>query len=151
MTTANDKIVAYVDGQPIKDPSECFAVRGLTIIDVLNPDTGLTAIYGKKLEDCRKEKGYEQAERMTIDEFCRSKAEVQDTPVSWEPVTEETFDDMLNVLPPAYMGNGGFLVGEAWDHHALTGQPRYAAYRKHGGVYETASRPMTIKEFKVQP
>jgi len=118
------------------------------MIDLVHPLTGKTAIYGKTLEDCQADPDYAGAERMTIEEFCQSKAATQDTPISWEPVTEERYWDMLEVLPPAAMGHGGFLVGEPWDHHALTGRPRYAAYRCRGDVYETASRPMTIKEFR---
>jgi hypothetical protein len=35
------KIVAYVDGQPSQDPTECFAVPGSnSMIDVINPATG---------------------------------------------------------------------------------------------------------------
>ena len=146
MTT--DKIVAYVEGQPVSEPSECIAVKGLTMIDVINPDTDLTAIYGKTLDECRQEKGYENAERMTIDEFCQSKAQAQDTPIAWEPTTEERHDEMLGCLPPAAYGVNGFLVGEPWDHHALTGRPRYQAFIHNGDQYLVSSRPMTKAEFK---
>lgn len=146
MTTAN-KITAYVDGQAIPEPSECFAIRGVTMIDLINPATGLTAIYSKTLEECRAEKGYEHAERMTIDEFCQSKAATQDTPIIWEPVTEEHYYEMLEVLPPAAYLPHGFLVGEPWDHHALTGRPRYQAFIGDKGGYFASSRPMTKREF----
>ena len=147
--STTDKIVAYVDGQAIPEPSECFAIRGQTIIDVINPATGLTVIYGKTLEECQQGEGHEHVERMTIDEFCQDKAAAQDAPVVWEPTTEERYDEMLGVLPPALYTEVGFLVGEPWDHHALTGQPRYQAFAALRGVkaYYVASRPMTKKEF----
>ena len=124
---------------------ECIAIRGATILDVINPATGLTAIYGKTLADCQCEEP--TAERMTIDEFCQGKAALQDAPVVWEPVSEERYDEMLEVLPPAAYGSGGFLVGEPWDHHTLTGRPRYQAFIKRGHEYLTSNRPMTKAEF----
>jgi len=146
--STTDKIVAYVDGQAIPEPSECVAVRGKTVIDVINPLTGKTAIYGKTLEECRQEPGYEQAERMTIDEFCQGKAEAQTPPVTWEPITEERYYEMYEVLPPIHVAGKGFMVSEPWDHHALTGKPMYGAYRKRGEVYEASLRPMTVREWK---
>jgi hypothetical protein len=143
-----DKFVAYVDGQATPEPFECFAIRGQTMIDLINPATGKTAIYGKTLEDCRQEKGYEQAERMTIDEFCKDKAEAQDAPVVWEPTTKERYREMLECLPPALWLALGFLVGEPWDHHALTGAPRYQAFIHNGNQYLSSNRPMTRAEFK---
>lgn len=68
-------------------------------------------------------------------------------PVTWTECTEEVYSDMLDVLPPAAMKGGSFLVGEPWDHHAMTGQPRFAAYIKRQGKFFTASRPMTRAEF----
>lgn len=146
--SVSDKIVMYVDSQAIPDPTECFAIRGETMIDVIHPITGKTAIYGKTLEDCRAEKGYAQAERMTIEEFCQSKAEKQDTPIVWEDTTEDYYYEMLEVLPPIAWNHAGFLVGEPWDHHALTGRPRYQAVTKLGDSYKRSSRPLTVKEWK---
>ena len=143
-----DKIVMLGEGQSIPKPTECFAIRGRTIIDVINPITGKTAIYGKTLEECRQEEGYEQAERMTIDEFCQSKAEAQDVPITWEPTTEARYYESLECLPPAAYGANGFLVGEPWDHHAMTGRPRYQAFIHNGDQYLVSSRPMTKAEFK---
>lgn len=34
----------------------------------------------------------------------------------WLPVTEEFYDEMLGTLPPQKMFNGGFMVGEPYDH-----------------------------------
>jgi hypothetical protein len=149
--STQEKIVAYVEGQPIPEPTECFAVRGVMMIDLVHPITGLTCIYGKTLEDCQADPDYgSKAERMTIEEFCQSKAAVQDTPIVWEDSTEEKFYDMLEVLPPRVMGNGGFLVGEEADHHALTGAGRYQAFIHRGGKYYASNRPLTVKEFKAQ-
>ena len=128
---------------------DCFASKkDGTIIDVIFPPTGKTLINGKTLEDCKKE--HPDAEKMTVDEFCEWKASKQRTPISWSETTEAEYWEMLEVLPPAIYGRGGFMVGEAYDHDALTDQPRYAAYRNRGDVYEKASRPLTIAEYKEQ-
>ena len=131
------------------DCTHCFAIRGRTMIDLVHPATGLTLIFGKTLADCQAEKGYELAELMTVEEFRKSKAALQDTPIQWAEVTEEKYNEWLDVLPPALWLAGGFLVGEPWDHHPLTGYPRFAAYREQGGKFYTANRPMTRTEFKV--
>jgi hypothetical protein len=130
----------------IPRPHECFAVRGMTIIDLIHPVTGRSAVYGKTLEDCQRE--YPGAERMTIEEFCRDKAARQDTPVEWEPITEERYNYYHECLPPAAGGYSRFLVGEPIDHHAETGKPRYQACRVRDGQYEASNRPLTIAEFK---
>ena len=142
-----EKIVAYIEGQPVPDPTECYAVPGEAhIIDCIHPLTGLTVCFAKTLEQVQEE--YPAAERMTVAAFCEEHATRQHTPITWSTVTEDTYDEMLEVLPPAYMGNHGFLVGEPWDHAVSTGQPRYAAYRHAPtGYWWTASRPMTIAEF----
>lgn len=136
-----------------RDCKYCFTVRGAdSMIDLVHPVTGKTVIYGRTLEECRQEKGYEAAELMTVDDFCRDKADRQDEPVIWEETTEERFFEMLECLPPAYQTGGerggAFLVGEPWDHHAATGRPRFAAYREIGDKFLVASRPMTVQEFK---
>lgn len=86
---------------------------------------------------------------MSIDDFCRAKAARQDTAIQWSETTEEMYWEMLEVLPPAVMLPIGFLVGEPCDHHAGNGQPRFQAYVKADGKHWAASRPMTVKEFKV--
>lgn len=127
----------------------CFASKSRgTIIDVIHPNTGKTVIYGKTLEECRAETGYQDAEEMSVDEFCAWKAATQRTPITWRQTTEEKYDEMLNVLPPALWIGGGFLVGEPWDHDAGNGQPRFAAYRYRDNVYEVANRPITRAEFR---
>lgn len=130
-----------------REITHCFAsvVRD-TIIDVINPDTGLSAINRKNLDDCRKE--YPDAELMTIQAWCENKAARQDTPIELQSTTQEQYWEMLEVLPPAFMALGCFLVGEAMDHHALTGQPRYSAYFQVGNHYSVANRPLTVLEMK---
>lgn len=133
----------------IQDCTHCIAVPGSDhILDVVRPDTGLTWHFGRTLEDARKEKGYEHAEIMLIDDFCKQKAARQDEPVTWKEVTRARYVEMLEALPPAFHSNKGFLVGEPWDHHAGTGQPRYAAFTFCGARYYESSRPMTIVEFQ---
>ena len=107
---------------------------------------GRTRIYGKTLGDVREE--YPDAEEMTLADWCSWKAAQQRTPIIWEDTTEERYYDLLGAVLPAYMGTGGFLVGEPWDHDALSGQPRYQAFRQIGDLYVVASRPMTVTEFK---
>jgi hypothetical protein len=65
----------------------------------------------------------------------------------WAATTKEIYWDMLEVLPPAAMMGGGFLVGEPVDHHATSGQPRFEAFIKQGEKYSVSSRPITRKEF----
>lgn len=115
------------------------------LIDTLNPATGLTDCCNETLEQVRLR--YPGAEIVCIDEWCAQRGKEQDAPIEWSEVTEDKYDDMLNVLPPAAWVNGRFLVGEPWDHHALSGRPRYAAFVKRGGKCYASSRPITVKEF----
>lgn len=132
--------------------TECFAVPGRTMIDVIDSATGLTVIYGKTLEQVRAEThvyaDYANAERMTIDAYCASKAKAQDTPITWEPTTEEAYWDMLEAVPPACRWRGGFLCGEPYDHHALTGESLHSCMREWNERYYRTSRPVTITEFR---
>lgn len=34
----------------------------------------------------------------------------------WREITEENYEEMLNVLPPLKWGNGGFFVSELYSH-----------------------------------
>lgn len=128
--------------------TECFAVPGHTMIDVIDSETGLTQIYGRTLEECRAEPEYAQAERMTIDAYCASKAKAQDEPISWEETTEDAYWDMLEAVPPAIRWRGGFLCGEPYDHHALTGESRHSCMREINGMFYRTSRPITVTEFR---
>lgn len=131
----------------IQDCTECYATAE-SIIDVINPNTGLTWIYGKTFEQIRAENPhYATASRMTIEDYCRRKAAKQGTPIQWQPSTKDEYDEMLNCLPPAAYKVDGFLVGEPYDHDVITGAPRFAAYRHTGDKYEKSNRPMTRKEF----
>jgi hypothetical protein len=136
----------------IMDATEAFAVPGEdSLIDCILPATGRTWINNENLEQIRER--YPKAEIVNIDEFCKAKAAKQDSPVEWQEVTKDRYWQMLEVLPPAcYLDGhnvtGGFLVGEPWDHHAGTGQPRYAAFINKGGKYFESNRPMTRKEFR---
>jgi len=67
--------------------------------------------------------------------------------VTWTEVTEDKYEEMLGVLPPAAYAGAGFLVGEPFDHDPATGRPRYEAYRCRGGRFEVADRPLTRAEF----
>jgi hypothetical protein len=139
------KIVAYVENERIPEPTDCYAIPGEeSIIDVIHPVTGLTVYCHETLEQIQLR--YPGAIRMTVDAFCEQKAARQHRPITWEPITEEKYYEMFEVLPPIIRGNG-FLVSEPWDHDAQTGAPRYGAYRHRGETYEAASRPMTVKEF----
>lgn len=115
------------------------------LIDVINPDTGLT-VYCKESEEQVKVR-YPQAYRVGIADFLQSVATKQDSPTQWEEVTEDDYHEMLNVLPPIGMRASGFMVGEPSDHHATSGKPRFSAYRKNSGKFFRSSRPMTVAEF----
>ena len=145
-----DKIEVQLESRlKASDCTHCFAVPGgQSMIDLVHPLTGRTVIYGRTLEDVRDQPGYENAELMLVDDFLREKAARQDTPITWTETTEAKFYYGLECLPPAAMSNGGFLVGEPWDHHALTGAPRYQAYNQINSQYYVASRPLTKREFK---
>ena len=124
-----------------------------TLIDTIHPATGLSWCFGKTLEIVQQE--YPTAKVVNIDEWCKAKGERQNTPIEWEEVTEARFYDMLNVLPPAAMVPGAFLVGEPTDHHAGNGRPRFQAFKAENGIERTpeavkffaSSRPITHAEF----
>jgi hypothetical protein len=124
-----------------------FAVPGdHDIIDATHPETGKGIYSGETLEEIRAR--YPLAERYEFDVWCEAKAARQDTPIIWDETTEERYWLMLEVLPPALMLSGAFLVGEPMDHHAGTGKPRYEAYRKIGEKYLVASRPLQCSELR---
>lgn len=127
--------------------TEAFAIPGEeSLIDCINPDTGRSCIEGETLEQIRLR--YPGAEVVNIDEHCKARAEKHDAPVEWKEVTEERYWEMLEVLPPACQQRGGFLVGEPWDHHAVSGRARYGAYLERGGKFYESLRPVTVSEFK---
>jgi len=66
--------------------------------------------------------------------------------------SEERYDEMLGILPPALMLGRGFLVGEPFDHRTckVTNAVRasYAAFfQKNKKFYEGDN--MTVPEFRV--
>lgn len=139
---------------PLKTPEvialyDCrlaFAVPGEdSLIDLVHPETGNSRIYSESLAEIRKR--YPNAEIVNVDEFQAAKAARQNSPIEWTETTSERFNEMLGCLPPAMMTSDGFLVGEPYDHHALTGQPRYQAFVEVNQRFFTSSRPLTRKEF----
>lgn len=67
--------------------------------------------------------------------------------MKWEQVTEERYDEMLGVVPPAVYTSHGFLVGEPHDHDAED-RPRFQAYVQIDGKFYGAKEVMTIAEFR---
>lgn len=129
------------------DSSHAFVVPGaLNLIDCIHPITGLSWCYGHNLEEIRAR--HPGAEIVEIAQWCKEKGARQDSPVEWSETTEEQYWEMLEVLPPACMLAGSFLVGEPWDHHAGSGLPRFQAYLKQGDKYLVSNRPLTVTEFK---
>lgn len=65
-------------------------------------------------------------------------------PARWFPTTEAMFYDMLGQVPPAAMGGGAFLVGEA--SHDIQGEEVFACFRAVYGEFD--ARYMTKREFR---
>ena len=146
MITITDKIERLIAHD---EPTHCFAYadhRG--VIDTINPETGRSLYGGLTLEEIRTK--YPDAIQCTLDEHCAAKAAKQDTPISYTETTYDRWSEMLEVLPPAAMDDGCFLVGEPWDHHAQSGKPRFEAYMSHSGRYWVSTRPMTRAEFAAE-
>jgi len=65
--------------------------------------------------------------------------------------SEERYDEMLGILPPALWLSKGFLVGEPFDHRSCTAtkvvRASYAAFFQHKGKFYEAGN-MTVPEFK---
>lgn len=68
--------------------------------------------------------------------------------ITWTPSTEEKFDEMLGVLPPAAMAKGAFLVGEPLRHKG--GRPAFEAHKHKDGVYSVSDDAVTFAEFKAE-
>jgi hypothetical protein len=129
------------------DCTECWAVPGAnTLIDMIHPDTGRTMIYAHDAAAVQaKNPG---AVRMTYDAWAAAKAARQQTPVTWAPITAETYEEQLGCLPPIAYTGWAYLVGEPYDHCVTTGHPRYIGNRRRGNHYEQTSRPVTVREWK---
>lgn len=52
------------------------------------------------------------------------------TAMKWIRVTRDRYWEMLEVLPPAVMGGGAFMVGEPMSHDPATGQPSEGAWQR---------------------
>lgn len=134
--------------QTVMDFTHAYAEPGAhSIIDAIHPVTNLGLWSGETLDEVRKR--YPHAEIVNFDEWQAAKAARQDSPVVWDEVTAEEYEEMLGCLPPAYMSGGTFSVGEPDDHHATSGLPRYRAYRATGGKFYRSSRPMTVRELRM--
>lgn len=72
--------------------------------------------------------------------------------ITWNETTEERYDEMLCILPPAVMTGIGYLVGEPMDHDRcpITGYfgPRFSAFAKVNGKYYEAVEVISISGFK---
>ena len=119
-----------------------------SIVDFVNPLTGLSAVQGNTLEQVRRRCG-SNVQILTWEAWSAIKAARQEAPVEWLPTDEARYNEMLNVLPPVCWTSFGFMVGEPIDHHAGTGRPRYDAFlQRRDGTYWYASRPLTTQEFR---
>lgn len=137
------------------DVVEAFAVPGADhLIDTVHPLTGKSMVNGFTLEQLRARDG-SAVEVVNINAWCLAKGQRQRSPITWEPTTKARYWEMLEVLPPAAMMFGGFLVGEPMDSEADTGRERFSAFRQIGFTpgyerYYEASRPLTRAEFKAE-
>jgi hypothetical protein len=65
--------------------------------------------------------------------------------------SEERYDEMLEILPPALWLAKGFLVGEPFDHRTCSVtkvvRASYAAFFQHKDKFFEAGN-MTVPEFK---
>jgi hypothetical protein len=148
MQTLTEKIGSLLEKEQIKS-THCFAVPGKdNVIDDVHPLTGRGTWSGETLDQIQLR--HPGAAVVSWDDWKRAKAATQDAPVEWQECTEERYEEMMNVLPPAEYSRHGFLVGEPWDHHAMTGCPRYSAFIMRGCRHYASSRPMTVVEFRQQ-
>lgn len=115
------------------------------LIDTIDDATGLTSICNETFEQLRER--YPDAILVDVDQWCEEKQREQLAPITWQQTDEESYWEMLECLPPERMAGGAFLVGEPMDHLAATGEATFEMFRKVGGKYLIASRPVTIAEF----
>lgn len=127
--------------------THCFArLDDGHIIDAVDPKTGRGLYGGKTLAETQAERP--GAELLAMADWQAHRGGIQRTPIVWETATEEEYNDMIGVLPPAAYEPGAFLVGEPADHEADSGSPRYQAYRHRGLLFERSNRPLTRAEFR---
>lgn len=139
----NEKEIATLQ---FSDYHEAYAVPGDdSLIDVINPITGLTWLNRETLEEVQKR--YPDAVRVNVEDWLISRGKEQDAPVTWEEITQERYDELLGALPPIGQRANGFLVGEPTDHHAVSSAPRYDACIMKNEKFYTSSRPLTVREW----
>ena len=119
-----------------------------SIIDAVNPATGRSWINDQTLEQMQAR--YADAIIEPFDAWAARKAATQDRPIIWEPVNPEQYSEALDIIPPIMFTGYGFMIGEVSDHHALTGQPRYQAYRQRHGQHYASSRAITRAEMRAE-
>lgn len=71
----------------------------------------------------------------------------KNAPITWEPVSEDRYYEMLGAVPAIAWDGRAFLVGEPRNHDAETGEPLFQAFRERDGMFEASSRAMTRSEF----
>lgn len=115
-----------------------------SIIDCATAE-GVSGVRGETLAEIQVR--YPNAALVRFEDWYAESQQHHRQPGYWMTTTEARYFDMLNVLPPAAMTAGAFLVGEASDHHGAAGRPRFACYRTNGTAFDTYSRPMSHAEF----
>ena len=97
---------------------QCFYVPGSSsIVDTINPETGLSSIYGETLQQVRDR--YPGAEVWDYDEawveFEKGQRQKYMSPP--EKITAEKFEEMMNIMPPIKYRTGAlsesFMMSEA--------------------------------------
>lgn len=64
----------------------------------------------------------------------------------WKKIGRDRYWEMLEILPPAVMGGGAFMVGEPQSIDA-NGTPTFWGFKQTGEAYFEATSAMTIAEF----
>ena len=128
----------------------CFAnINDHCIDDLINMETK-TGVYSKKsIPELQKDNP--TAKVMKISEWSQIRHNRQNTPVQWVASTAANYDYALGCLPPIAYNGSGFLIGEPYDHDALTGKPRFTAHIMRGDKFFKSDRPMTIERFTKGP
>lgn len=68
--------------------------------------------------------------------------------LDWQEVSQERYDEMLNVLPPIRWQGSAFLVGEPVDHDPETGRATYDGFIKIDGHCFATKRAVTEARFR---
>src|SRR5688572_10961570 len=104
--STTDKIAQLFDSTLAND-LELYAVPGQnSVIDTIDPTTGLTRIYGRtEAEVVEHNPG---AIRMTWHDWTAAASARQRTPIEWTPTTREHYWRLLECLWPALWIGGAF-------------------------------------------